>query len=47
MTGTLWSGEAARGDRVTILPAGREARVRAVEVHGEAVERAAPASGSR
>ena len=40
VTGTLWSGEAARGDRVTILPAGREARVRTVEVHGEAVERA-------
>jgi selenocysteine-specific elongation factor len=41
VTGTLWSGEAARGDRVTILPAGREARIRAVEVHDEAVERAA------
>ena len=40
VTGTLWSGEAARGDRVTILPAGRAARVRAVEVHDEAVERA-------
>ncbi len=40
VTGTLWSGEAARGDRVTILPAGREARVRGVEVHDEAVDRA-------
>jgi selenocysteine-specific elongation factor len=40
VTGTLWSGEAARGDRVTILPAGRSARIRAVEVHDEAVERA-------
>jgi selenocysteine-specific elongation factor len=40
VTGTLWSGEAARGDRVRILPAGREARIRAVEVHDEAVERA-------
>ena len=40
VTGTLWSGEAVRGDRVTILPAGRRARIRAVEVHDEAVERA-------
>jgi len=40
VTGTLWSGEAARGDRVVILPSGRPARVRAVEVHDEAVERA-------
>ncbi len=40
VTGTLWSGEAARGDRVTILPGGGRARIRAVEVHDEAVERA-------
>jgi selenocysteine-specific elongation factor len=40
VTGTLWSGTAARGDEVTILPAGRRARVRGVEVHDEAVERA-------
>jgi selenocysteine-specific elongation factor len=40
VTGTLWSGEAARGDRVTILPSGREARVRGVQVHDESVERA-------
>src|SRR5690349_5412098 len=40
VTGTLWSGEAARGDRVTILPSGRDARIRAVEVHDESVERA-------
>ena len=40
VTGTLWSGEAARGDRVTILPSGRPARIRAVEVHDESVERA-------
>src|SRR4051812_258057 len=40
VTGTLWSGEAARGDRVTILPSGRPARIRAVEGHDESVERA-------
>ena len=40
VTGTLWSGAAARGDEVLVLPAGRRARVRSVEVHDEAVERA-------
>jgi selenocysteine-specific elongation factor len=40
VTGTLWSGSAGRGDTVTILPAGRRARVRAVEVHDQPVERA-------
>ena len=40
VTGTLWSGTAARGDEVEVLPAGRRARVRAVEVHDEPVERA-------
>jgi selenocysteine-specific elongation factor len=40
VTGTLWSGTAARGDEVTVLPGGRRARVRAVEVHDVAVERA-------
>ncbi|HET8757567.1 MAG TPA: selenocysteine-specific translation elongation factor, partial [Solirubrobacteraceae bacterium] len=35
VTGTLWSGTAARGDEVTILPAGRRARIRSVEVHDE------------
>jgi selenocysteine-specific elongation factor len=40
VTGTLWSGEAARGDRVVILPSGRAARIRGVEVHDESVERA-------
>jgi selenocysteine-specific elongation factor len=34
VTGTLWSGEIAAGERVRILPSGREARVRSVEVHG-------------
>jgi selenocysteine-specific elongation factor len=40
VTGTLWSGTAARGDEVAILPAGRRARIRSVEVHDEPVERA-------
>ncbi len=40
VTGTLWSGSAGRGDTVTILPSGRTARVRGVEVHDEPVERA-------
>ena len=41
VTGTLWSGTAARGDLVTVLPAGRAARVRGVEVHDAPVDRAA------
>jgi selenocysteine-specific elongation factor len=40
VTGTLWSGSAGRGDGVVVLPAGRKARIRAVEVHDEPVERA-------
>jgi selenocysteine-specific elongation factor len=40
VTGTLWSGVLARGDAVTILPKGLGARVRAVQVHDEPVERA-------
>jgi selenocysteine-specific elongation factor len=41
VTGTLWSGSAGRGDAVRLLPSARRARVRAVEVHGRPVERAA------
>jgi selenocysteine-specific elongation factor len=40
VTGTLWSGSAGRGDTVTILPSGRTARVRGVEIHDQPVERA-------
>jgi selenocysteine-specific elongation factor len=40
VTGTLWSGSAARGDEVRILPAGTPARVRSVQVHDEPRERA-------
>jgi selenocysteine-specific elongation factor len=41
VTGTLWSGSVGRGDAVTILPEGRAARVRTVQVHDEPVDRAA------
>lgn len=40
VTGTLWSGEAAAGDEVEVLPSGLRARVRGVQVHGQDVERA-------
>jgi selenocysteine-specific elongation factor len=40
VTGTLWSGAIALGDRLVLLPSERRARVRAVEVHDEPVERA-------
>ena len=39
-TGTLWSGSLRRGAAVRILPGRGEARVRAVQVHGEQVETA-------
>jgi len=42
VTGTLWSGTAAEGDKLTVLPAGVEARVRSIEVHGRAAPRAEP-----
>jgi selenocysteine-specific elongation factor len=41
VTGTLWSGDVGRGDDLILLPAGRRARVRGVQVHDEAVARAA------
>ena len=41
VTGTLWSGSVAAGDRLAILPGGREARVRSVQVHDQPAERAA------
>ena len=40
VTGTLWSGDVAPGDRVRIEPGGAGARIRAVEVHGEPRPRA-------
>ncbi|MDX6643332.1 MAG: selenocysteine-specific elongation factor, partial [Solirubrobacteraceae bacterium] len=41
VTGTLWSGEVARGDDLIVQPQGLRARVRGVQVHDEQVERAA------
>jgi selenocysteine-specific elongation factor len=40
VTGTLWSGEVAVGDRLVVEPGGREVRVRSVQVHDRPVERA-------
>ena len=45
VTGTITSGALAAGDLVEILPSGRRARVRGLQVHGEAV--AQVAAGSR
>ena len=42
VTGSTWSGSVAVGAAVQLLPLGREARVRSIEVHGEAAERAVP-----
>jgi selenocysteine-specific elongation factor len=41
VTGTLWWGRIARGDVLRLLPAGRDVRVRSVQVHDESVEAAA------
>jgi selenocysteine-specific elongation factor len=41
VTGTLWSGAVAPGDRLVLLPAGTPVRVRSVQVHDEPVETAA------
>jgi selenocysteine-specific elongation factor len=40
VTGTLWSGSFAAGDRALLLPSGRHVRIRSVQVHDEPVERA-------
>ncbi len=40
VTGTLWSGSIAPGDKLEIYPRGEIARVRGVQVHDQAVERA-------
>jgi len=37
VTGTIWSGAAARDDVVSLFPGGRQLRVRAVQRHGAAV----------
>jgi selenocysteine-specific elongation factor len=41
VTGTLWAGEVAVGDRLRLLPHERHVRVRSLEVHGASRERAA------
>ena len=38
VTGTLWSGRIGRGDELALLPSGTRVRVRAVQIHDEAVE---------
>jgi selenocysteine-specific elongation factor len=38
VTGTLVSGALAAGDEVEVLPGGRRARVRGLQVHGQAVD---------
>jgi selenocysteine-specific elongation factor len=40
VTGTLWSGSIGQGDEVVVLPSRRRARVRGVQVHDVAAERA-------
>lgn len=40
VTGTMWSGSAAKDDPVELYPSGLEGRVRGVQVHGESVEKA-------
>src|SRR5438128_2955315 len=42
VTGSTWSGSVKVGDAVQLLPLGREARVRSIEVHGQTAERAVP-----
>jgi selenocysteine-specific elongation factor len=41
VTGTLWSGTIASGDRLSVLPSGLPVRVRSVQVHDESVQSAA------
>ena len=40
VTGTLWSGTVGEGDVLRVEPVGRDVRVRSVQVHDSAVERA-------
>ncbi|HEU4975449.1 MAG TPA: selenocysteine-specific translation elongation factor [Baekduia sp.] len=40
VTGTLWSGALAAGDELELLPAGARVRVRGLQIHDQAVERA-------
>ncbi len=40
LTGTLIAGEISVGDQIEVLPAGRKVKVRGLQVHGAATERA-------
>jgi selenocysteine-specific elongation factor len=40
VTGTLWSGSAKRDDPVELMPSGRRGRIRSVQMHGAAAEKA-------
>ncbi|MBQ1501877.1 MAG: selenocysteine-specific translation elongation factor [Firmicutes bacterium] len=40
VTGTLWSGTLSEGQSVELWPAGREARIRSIQIHGEKAPRA-------
>jgi selenocysteine-specific elongation factor len=40
VTGTLWSGTIGEGDRLRVEPSGLDVRIRSVQVHDRAVERA-------
>jgi len=40
VTGTMLGGEVALGDELVVIPSGKTARVRGIEVHGSAVDRA-------
>jgi selenocysteine-specific elongation factor len=40
VTGTLWSGPLARGSEVALLPDGRRARIRGLQVHDQPVDEA-------
>ena len=42
VTGSTWSGSVAVGDMVTLLPLGRAARIRSIEIHGASAPRAVP-----
>ncbi|HVX33698.1 MAG TPA: selenocysteine-specific translation elongation factor, partial [Solirubrobacterales bacterium] len=42
VTGTLWSGTLRRGDRVVVLPGGKEARIRSIESHDRSLDAVGP-----
>lgn len=41
-TGTLWTGTASPGDSVEILPSGKVAKIRSIQIHGKSVDVAYP-----